>query len=65
MLVNEYQYFEGFCYLHLQCVQLLLCDDLKLGGYTRVVSRQRLGKYVPTATNRRATMEVQLETRCF
>jgi hypothetical protein len=31
----------------------------------RDVSRQRLGKHIPVATNRRATMEVLLETGCF
>jgi hypothetical protein len=33
-----------------------------MGKYTRPISRQRLGKHVPTATNRRATVEVLLET---
>jgi hypothetical protein len=49
----------------LQRVELLLCDDREIGEYTRDVSRQRLGKHVPAATNRRATIEVLLETGCF
>jgi hypothetical protein len=28
----------------------LLFNDREMGGYTRAVSRQRLGKYVPSAT---------------
>jgi hypothetical protein len=36
-----------------------------MGKYTRAVSGQRLGKHVPATTNRRATMEVLLETECF
>jgi hypothetical protein len=32
-----------------------------MGGYTRTVSGQRLGKHVPTAMNRRAITEVLLE----
>jgi hypothetical protein len=35
------------------------------GGYTRAVPGQRLGKHVPAAINRRATIEVLLETGCF
>jgi hypothetical protein len=27
----------------------LLCNDREMGGYTRAVSRQRLGKHVPVA----------------
>jgi hypothetical protein len=27
----------------------LLCNNLEMGGYTRAVSGQRLGKYVPDA----------------
>jgi hypothetical protein len=36
-----------------------------MGGYTTSVSGQRLGKHVPTATNRRAATDVLLETECF
>jgi hypothetical protein len=43
-------------------VEPFLCNDREIGGYTRAVSRQRLGKYVPTTSNRRATIEVLLET---
>jgi hypothetical protein len=32
-----------------------------MGCYTRPVSRQRLGKHVPIAANRRAILEVFLE----
>jgi hypothetical protein len=35
------------------------------GVYTRTVSGRRLGKHVPAATNRRATIELLLETGCF
>jgi hypothetical protein len=31
-----------------------------MGKYTRAVSRQRLGKHVPVATNTQATIEVML-----
>jgi hypothetical protein len=31
-----------------------------MGGYTREVSRQRLSKHVPAATNTQATIEVLL-----
>jgi hypothetical protein len=46
-------------------VEPLLCDEREMVEDTRDVSRQRLGKHVPTATNRRATMEVLLEYGCF
>jgi hypothetical protein len=36
-----------------------------MGGYISAVSGQRLGKHVPTATNRHATMEELLETEYF
>jgi hypothetical protein len=39
-------------------VEQLLCNDHEISEYTRPVSRQWLGKYVPRATNRRATIEV-------
>jgi hypothetical protein len=41
------------------------CDDREIGKYTRPVSRQRIVKHVPTATNRHAKIELLLETRCF
>jgi hypothetical protein len=57
---------RGFLFgLLLSRVQPLLCDDRKIGEYTRSVSRQQLGKHFPEAKNRRATVEVLLETRCF
>jgi hypothetical protein len=40
---------------------VLLCDYREIGEYTRDVSRQRLGKHFPAATNRRATIDVLLE----
>jgi hypothetical protein len=43
-------------------VEPLLCDDRERGKYARDISRQRLGKHVPGATNRRTTVEVLLET---
>jgi hypothetical protein len=43
-------------------VEPLLCHDGELGIYTTPVSKQRLGKHVSTATNRRAKMEVLLKT---
>jgi hypothetical protein len=46
-------------------IQPLLCDDCEIGEYTSDASRQRLVKHVPVATNRRATIEVLLETGCF
>jgi hypothetical protein len=45
-------------------VEPLLYNDHKMGGYTRPISVQQLGKHVPRATNLRATMVVLLETRC-
>jgi hypothetical protein len=38
-------------------VEPLLCNDREIGGYTRAVSGQRLGKHVPTATDTKATRE--------
>jgi hypothetical protein len=38
-------------------VELLLCNDPEMGGYTRVVSGQRLGKHVPAGTNPEATIK--------
>jgi hypothetical protein len=46
-------------------VEQLLSNDRELGEYTRDISRQRLGKDVPTANNRRATIEILFETGCF
>jgi hypothetical protein len=42
--------------------QPLLCNDRVIIKYTRVVSKKRLGKHVPTATDTHATIEVRLET---
>jgi hypothetical protein len=41
----------------LQRVELSLCNDRKIGGYTRAVYGQQLGKRVPTATDTNATIE--------
>jgi hypothetical protein len=46
-------------------VEPLLCNDDEMSKYTRAVSRYRLGKHVPTATNTHATIEKLLETGCF
>jgi hypothetical protein len=43
------------------CEDLLLSDYCELGKYTRPVSRQRLGKHEPRATNRSEKMEMMLE----
>jgi hypothetical protein len=42
-------------------VERLLCNDNEMGKYARAVSGQRLGKYVPAATDTNAT----IETLCF
>jgi hypothetical protein len=44
--------------LTMQCVEPLLCNNREMEGYTRAVLGQRIRKHVPTATNRRVTMEV-------
>jgi hypothetical protein len=44
---------------------LYLCDNREVGEYTRDVSWHRLCKHLPEATNRRATIEMLLETGCF
>jgi hypothetical protein len=49
----------------MQRAQLLLCDDREMDEYTTDVSRQRLGKHIPAATNLYATIEVLLEMECF
>jgi hypothetical protein len=49
----------------MQRVEWLLCDDRDIGEYTRDVSRQRLGKHVPAAKNRDATIETLLGRECF
>jgi hypothetical protein len=36
--------------------------DREIGEYSRDVSRQRLGKHIPAATNERATIQVLLQT---
>jgi hypothetical protein len=38
-------------------VEPLLCNDIEMGGYTRTVSGQRLGKHVPEATDTHITEE--------
>jgi hypothetical protein len=38
-------------------VEPLLCHDREMGGYTRDVSGQQLGKHVPAATDANATIE--------
>jgi hypothetical protein len=49
----------------LYCVQLLLSNDREIGEQTTVlfnpISRQRIGKHVPVATNTHATIELFLE----
>jgi hypothetical protein len=42
-------------------VEPLLCNNRERSKYTRVVSKQRFGKQVAAATNRRATIEVLLK----
>jgi hypothetical protein len=42
-------------------VDPLLGNGREMGGYTRAISGQGLGKHVPTAKNRRATIELLLE----
>jgi hypothetical protein len=57
---------KGFLFgLILPRVEPLLYDDREIDEYTRPVSRQRLGKHVPAATNPRATTEVLFETGVF
>jgi hypothetical protein len=43
-------------------VEPLLCNDHKISKCTRAISRQRLNKHVPMATDTHATIEVLLET---
>jgi hypothetical protein len=38
-------------------VEPLLCNDREMGGYTRAVSGQRLGKHVLIATDTKATIK--------
>jgi hypothetical protein len=42
-----------------QTARPFLCNDREMGGYTRAVSGQRLGKYVPATTDTKATMVQQ------
>jgi hypothetical protein len=42
-------------------VEPLLCNDREISKYNRAVSRQRLNKQVPAATNTHATIEILLE----
>jgi hypothetical protein len=44
----------------LQRVQVLLRNGRSISKYTRTISRQRLGKNFPAATNTHATIEVLL-----
>jgi hypothetical protein len=47
--------------------ELLLCNDCKMGGCTRTVSGQRLGKHVPVATQQilnNATVGLQQWRSC-
>jgi hypothetical protein len=46
-------------------VQPLLCNDHKIGRYTRAVSRQLLGEHVTTATGTNATMAQQQRNGVF
>jgi hypothetical protein len=41
----------------MQPAEPLLCNDREMGGYTRALSGQRLGKHVPEATDTNATIE--------
>jgi hypothetical protein len=41
----------------MQRVEPLLCNNHDVGGYSRAVSWQRLGKHVPAATDTNATIE--------
>jgi hypothetical protein len=47
----------------MQRVQPLLCNEREMGGYTRAVSGQRLGKHVPSA--RHEYNNGTAEERCF
>jgi hypothetical protein len=46
-------------------VEPLLCDDRDTDEYPRDVSKQRLSRHVPAATNRRPKIQVLLETGYF
>jgi hypothetical protein len=46
------------CWRILWRAESLLCNDRKLGGYTRVVSGQRLGKHVPAAMEKLCFLRV-------
>jgi hypothetical protein len=50
------------CLLKARSVELEKQPLLENGPETTFVSRQRLGKYVPAATDTHATIEVMLET---
>jgi hypothetical protein len=48
-------------YRKIICLEvLLLCNDRQIDRYSRAVSRQRIGKHVPVATDRNATMVQQM-----
>jgi hypothetical protein len=46
----------------MQLVQLLLCNMRINNGVMQPVSRQRIGKHVPVATNTNTTIKLLLET---
>jgi hypothetical protein len=48
-----------------QTARPLLCNDHEIGGHTRAVSGQRLGNYVPAATETKATMVQQQRNGVF
>jgi hypothetical protein len=43
----------------------LLCNNHKIHRYTRAVSRQQLGKHIPTAADMNATMVQQQRNGVF
>jgi hypothetical protein len=51
----------GFEKYILWSVETLLCNEPEIKKFTRAVSRQRLGKHFPAATNTHATIEVFME----
>jgi hypothetical protein len=60
----KFKKYGQYIYIHIYIlwrIEPLLCNDREMGGYTRVVSGQLLGKHHPAAKNRRATMEILLE----
>jgi hypothetical protein len=45
----------------LQLLEPLLCNNREISKYTRIVSRQRLVKHVPMATDTHETIQVLIE----